>query len=470
MNDERSTTNRKITLTGPQDLFPVEGRGVDPGAGRFGLLMFCDDEAQFRSLDVDTSLVIGRERPSEIVVNDPSVSRQHARFVRQKDEIWVEDLDSRNGVFFRGERVRRERLDVGDAVIVGRVRVVLAGTRPRPSPVEGAVAADGVVLSNVRMKRLYVDAARAAAADVPVLVLGETGVGKELVARAIHRESPRRDRPWVAINCAAIPAALLESTLFGHERGAFTGAHAKGIGVFERAHGGVLFLDEIGDLGSGAQVALLRAIETRRITRVGSSVEVPVDVRIVSATHCDLSTMVEEGTFRRDLYYRLNGVALEVPPLRERQDEIEPLARQFLTQASAEWRVPLRELTPEAVEGLRRCPWPGNVRQLRYAVERAALLARHDAIGAEDFRDYLSVDGGTPSTLVPSPPFVDLALRSQLQRYERSLIEEALRRGGGSRLAAAKLLRIPLRTLFRKMRALGAFSAVPADDDMEPGA
>jgi transcriptional regulator with GAF, ATPase, and Fis domain len=234
------------------------------------------------------------------------------------------------------------------------------------------------------MKRIYDDAIRAAAANVPVLVLGETGVGKEHVARTLHRESPRRDHPFVAVNCAAIPASLLESTLFGHERGAFTGASARAMGVFERANGGVLFLDEIGDLGSGAQVALLRAIEARRISRVGSSLEIPVDVRIVAATHCDLEAMIEEGTFRQDLYYRLNGISLEVPPLRERQDEIEPLVRQFLLQARRDWGLRLRDVTPEAMAHLQRCECPGNVRPLRCAVKSEALLASW-TIGIEDF-------------------------------------------------------------------------------------
>jgi DNA-binding NtrC family response regulator len=301
---------------------------------------------------------------------------------------------------------------------------------------------------------------RAAAANVPVLVLGETGVGKEHVAHALHRESPRRDRPFVVVNCAAIPASLLESTLFGHERGAFTGAAARAMGVFERASGGVLFLDEIGDLGSGAQIALLRAIETRRISRVGASLEIPVDVRIVTATHCDLEAMIEDGTFRQDLYYRLNGVALEVPPLRERQDEIAPLVQQFLLQATRDWGVRLREVTPDAMDHLRRCNWPGNVRQLRHAVERAALLATHETIGVADLPDYVVADAKPlAGAIATGPPILDLALRQHLRRYERALIEEALRRAGGNRQAAAALLRIPLRTLFRKVRGLGTAAA-----------
>jgi DNA-binding NtrC family response regulator len=306
------------------------------------------------------------------------------------------------------------------------------------------------------MLQVYEEARRAAGADMPVLVLGETGVGKEHVALTIHRASARRDRPFIVTNCAAIAAPLLESTLFGHERGAFTGATSRNIGVFERAQGGVLFLDEIGELGSAAQAALLRAVEARRISRIGSTIEVPVDVRIVAATHCDLHGMIAEGTFREDLFYRLSGVTLEVPPLRERRDEIEPLVALFLAQASRQWGVPCREVTPEVLSMLQAANWPGNVRQLRYAAERAALMAQGPRIGSEDWPEFFPrAWGAPPEATAGSPPLLDLALRQELRRYERSLIDEALRRAGGKRQVAAKLLHVPLRTLFRRMRACG---------------
>jgi DNA-binding NtrC family response regulator len=303
---------------------------------------------------------------------------------------------------------------------------------------------------------MYEEARRAARANMPVLVLGETGVGKEHVALTIHRSSPRRERPFVVINCAAIAAPLLESTLFGHERGAFTGAVRRSIGVFERAHGGVLFLDEIGELKPAAQAALLRVVETRRVTRIGSSTEVPVDVRIVAATHCDLRAMIAEGTFREDLFYRLSGVTLEVPPLRERRDEIEPLVALFLAQATRQCGGPHREVTPEALSMLHTASWPGNVRQLRYVVERAALMAREPRIGPEDWPESIAPVFSVPAEpTARETPILDLALRQQLRTYERTLIEEALRRAGGKRGIAATLLGVPLRTLFRRMRACG---------------
>ncbi|HEX4351882.1 MAG TPA: sigma 54-interacting transcriptional regulator, partial [Polyangiales bacterium] len=388
-----------------------------------------------------------------VVVRDPSISRQHVRFRRERDEVWVEDLDSRHGTFVRGRRIERERLAPFDEVSLGDVRVVLAGTED-PSPTHVESSDPTLVIQNARMRHVYSQAELAARGRLPILVLGETGTGKEHVAQAIHRASPRRDKPLVAVNCAAIAPSLLESALFGHERGAFTGANQRSIGVFERADGGMLFLDEVGDLSANAQVALLRAIETQTICRLGAAKEIRVDVHIVTATHCDLEGMVEEDTFRRDLYFRLNGIQLELPPLRERTDEIEAMARLFLQRACREWNLPARELATDAIEALLACGWPGNVRQLRYAIERAALLARGRVITANDLPEYVRERAAPTASPVLLAP--DLGLRQQLRRYERMLIDEALRRSGGNRQAAAKLLRVPLRTLFRKMRGPGA--------------
>jgi two-component system response regulator AtoC len=468
---ESPSTGRKITLAETGDLIAtLDGFDDSAPQRRFGLLIFCDAEAQLKLLDEGAAVVIGRDAPSEILVDDTSVSRQHARFVRNRGEVWVEDLDSRNGTFLRGKRIERERIEPADEIEIGKVRVVLAATcsptaPAPPDPPDAGTTPHGVVVQNPRMQRIYREVVLAARGKLPVLVLGETGTGKELIALAVHRQSDRKDQPFVAVNCAAIPATLLESTLFGHERGAFTGANGRTTGVFERANGGVLFLDEIGDLGSSAQVALLRAIETRRISRVGATSEIAIDVLLVAATHCDLEGMVEEGTFRKDLYFRLNGIQLELPPLRERPEEIEPLVQMFLADARREWGVHAREFTPEAMDMLRRCAWPGNVRQLRYAVERASLLATGDAIGIGDLPDHVSADAARPAPERAVAPIVELALRQQLRRHERMLIDEALRRAAGNRQAAAKLLRIPLRTLFRKLRTFGLNQEAEKDEN-----
>lgn len=451
-----SPADRIIHLTETCDLVAPEATDQPGSDRRFALLVFFGTETRVSLLEEGATIIVGREMPCEIVVRDSSISRQHARFTMRNGEIWVEDLDSRNGTLRAGRRIQRERLEPGDDVLVGTARLVLAGTRPRRDREPKAeVEAESVdhVIQNAQMKKLYEDVARVSRTNVPVLILGESGSGKEHLAAAVHEHGARKDGPFVIVNCAAIPPSLLEATLFGHERGAFTGAVGKAVGMFERANGGTLFLDEIGELTASAQAALLRAVESQRISRIGSSTDVAVDVRLVAATHCDLEAMVEDGTFRQDLYFRLNGIKLVVPPLRERTDEIEPLVRKFVERARQEWDVRAQGVAPDAMEILRAYAWPGNVRQLRHAIERAALLSTGEMIGIEDFPDYVFVRA---SERKETPQFVtgltDLALREQLGKFERALIEEALRRTGGNRRAASRLLRIPVRTLFRKVR------------------
>jgi DNA-binding NtrC family response regulator len=444
---------RKITSVETCDIVGPE-LPVTPEERRFALLVFFGAEAQVRLLDQGSVAVVGREPPCEIVVRDASISRRHARFSIEDGRVWVEDLDSRNGTLVCGQRVARRRLDPGDEVRVGTARLVLAATLANQRELRAAIdpARGDYVICNALMRALYADLERVSRANVPILILGETGSGKEHVASTLHQRG-RASGPFVVANCAAIPPSLFEATLFGHERGAFTGAVGKTIGLFERADGGTLFLDEIGELSTTQQAALLRAIETRRITRVGSSAEIPIDVRLVAATHCDLEAMTVDGTFRQDLYFRLNGVKLVVPPLRERRDEIEPLACLFLERARHEWGVPVRGIAEDALAVLLDYAWPGNVRQLHHAVERAALLARAERVHVGDLPDYVVGPAGTaPEARGYVESLSDLGLREQLSRFESALVKEALRRTGGNRAGASKLLRIPIRTLFRKIR------------------
>jgi DNA-binding NtrC family response regulator len=312
---------------------------------------------------------------------------------------------------------------------------------------------DGYVIASALMRRLYEELARVSRTDVPVIVVGETGSGKEHVATTLHAQSRRSSGPFVVANCAAIPPSLLEATLFGHERGAFTSAVARSVGMLERASGGTLFLDEIGELTLTAQAALLRAVETQRICRVGSSSEVPIDVRFVTATHRDLETMVQDGSFRKDLYFRLNGVTLVVPPLRERVDEIEALVRVFTEKAQRDWGARARNVSTGALDALRRYGWPGNVRQLRHAVEQAALLCQGESIAIGDLPEYvLARPPQRSQTPLLDESFTDLTFRERVEKFEIALLDEALKRAGGNRNAAAKLLGMPLRTLFRKLR------------------
>jgi two-component system nitrogen regulation response regulator GlnG len=303
--------------------------------------------------------------------------------------------------------------------------------------------------------------------DLTVLILGESGTGKELVAEAIHQLGQRKTGPFVAVNAAAIPGELIESELFGHERGAFTGAVAQAIGKFEQANGGTLFLDEIGDMPPDAQTRLLRALQSGRIRRVGGRQEIAVNVRIVAATNRDLTPMIREGRFREDLYYRLNVVPIQLPPLRERVEDIEPLARHFLGLAAAEG-LPARTLLPSAVEALRAHPWRGNVRELRNAIYRLALLAREDAIEVASVREVLG-DALAGQVSRPDDGFAE-ALRgwmgearpaqgalyhAALAAFERPLFEHALAQTGGNQLRASKLLGINRNTLRKRLVELG---------------
>jgi DNA-binding NtrC family response regulator len=305
-----------------------------------------------------------------------------------------------------------------------------------------------LVVRSRAMVELFEEIDGFADASLPVLLLGESGSGKEVVARELHRRGRRRDGPLACINCGAIPRTLTESTLFGHERGAFTGADARAQGVFERASGGTVLLDEVGELSAAAQVALLRVLESRVVTRIGSHREIPVDVRVIAATHRDLEEMCREGTFREDLFYRLNAIILRIPPLRERPEEIPELAQIFLQQANAANKRTVEGIEAAAVRLLCRFDWPGNVRQLRNVVERAVVLARGSRITVED----LPVQLRSPATVITGG---SLDLRERVKKHEAELIVEALNRAGGNQKDAAALLNIPLRTLSRKLREHG---------------
>jgi DNA-binding NtrC family response regulator len=292
------------------------------------------------------------------------------------------------------------------------------------------------------------------------LLVGETGVGKELVARAIHQGGPRAGRPLVCVNCGAIPTALVESTLFGHEKGAFTGALSSSRGVFGAADGGTVLLDEVGELPAAAQAALLRALESGCIRPVGASREFAVDVRVLAATHRDLEAMCAAGTFREDLLFRLNAFTLRVPPLRERSEEIEPLARRFLAEAQRRGDARVTAIAPAAIHALSRHRWPGNVRELRNAIERAAVIARAGEITVEDLPRSVREAAGSDAFEALAAGESDLLagdvdLKERVGRYEARIIAAALLRTGGNQSEAARLLGVPVRTLGDKIRRLG---------------
>ncbi|MEK7239438.1 MAG: sigma-54 dependent transcriptional regulator [Gemmatimonadota bacterium] len=296
--------------------------------------------------------------------------------------------------------------------------------------------------------------ARVAPTDARVLITGESGTGKELVAAAIHAGSARREKPFVRVNCAAIPRDLVESEMFGHERGAFTGATERRLGRFELAHTGTLLLDEVSDLGPEAQAKLLRAIEAREIERVGGGRPIKIDVRILAATNHDLERAVREGQFREDLYFRLNVIPFPVPPLRERPDDVPALARHFASLHRRRSAQPAPLWTEEGVVALASYRWPGNVRELANIVERLGILHAGQAIGRAEVQSVLPLaPAGTPP--LPDLAQPDLTLSDALDEYEKLLITRALSAANGVVANAARRLRTDRPNLYRRMRRLG---------------
>jgi Nif-specific regulatory protein len=300
---------------------------------------------------------------------------------------------------------------------------------------------------------------RVAQTDLPVLVLGESGTGKDVVARALHLSSSRHQHPYIPVNCAAIAETLLESELFGHEKGAFTGADATRAGKFEAAGGGTLFLDEIGDLSAGGQAKLLRVLEEKVVYRVGGSAPIPVDTRIVAATNRNLAEAVAAGKFREDLFYRLTVVTLDLPALRDRAEDVLVLAEHFLAQFCREARRKPLKLSAEARKRLRQHHWPGNVRELRNLLERVAYLCPHDKIEAADLAFILP-----PGKADGMDRFGGQTLAEATDAFQREHIRQAVERTGGRMTEAAKALGLHRPNLYRKMRALG----MPTDEPRKP--
>jgi two-component system response regulator AtoC len=320
--------------------------------------------------------------------------------------------------------------------------------------IEASRGAGAIVAESPAMKEVVRLLHKVAPAKTTVLISGESGTGKELIARALHDLSPRAERPFVAVNCGAIPEQLIESELFGHAKGAFTGAVAAKRGLFEEADGGTLLLDEIGDLPLHLQVSLLRVLQEGECRRVGDARAIRVDVRVLAATHHDLSQAVAAGTFREDLFYRLNVVGLRLPPLRERCEEIEPLSRRFLARHAARLGLPEKPLSAAALQLLLGWRWSGNVRELENALERALVLSEGPEIEPEALPEELRASA-TPSGPPPAPAEGDLSVKRAQRALEADLIRRALERTNGNRTRAAELLELSPRALLYKIRDYG---------------
>jgi two-component system response regulator AtoC len=456
-------------------------------ATRLWLTIVEQNESRMMPMPESGVLRIGRAEECDIVLGSPSVSRNHAMLSVQNRSVTVRDEGSANGTRIGGQRINPdcdELVPPGVAILIGgaslvihqlgddsrvdwsgrngeasRREIIMAGEHMRAlrsgAPMQASAASQrGIVVESLAMQKLFELVDRVAPGTIAVLLVGETGVGKEVVAEAIHARSPRRERPYLRLNCSAFAENLLESELFGHEAGAFSGARAAKPGLFETANGGTVLLDEIGEMPLTIQAKLLRVIETREVIPLGGTRVRRLDVRFLSATNRDLREQIRKGLFREDLYFRLSGVTLEVPPLRARIQEIAPLARLFAKEAAAALgRGAPPALSTEAVRFLEEQPWPGNVRELRNCVERAVLLATSDSLSAED------VDPGYDRTLPrKTQKTMELVLPrggSASESGEREQIQDALAACGGNQTRAAALLGIARRTLVKKLAIMG---------------
>ncbi len=447
-----------------------------PARGESGpcLVLLYFNDGPGRHVLCEGAHTIGRGGPSDVTFNDPTVSRDHALVLVEDGIARIKDLGSQNGTRVNGARIQPDELvdlDGSSVVEFGALTAFVRSTSSAPSasdlplrrspngfPEEEStrLLSDVVetrsraIVHDAKMVKLYATVDRVARSDMSVLIVGETGVGKELVAARIHERSARASRPLVVVNCAAIPDALIESELFGHERGAFTGANKRKVGLLASADGGTLVLDEVGELPLHLQAKLLRALEAGEVMPLGASRAHPIDVRFVASTNRDLRQCIVRGTFREDLFHRLAGIVLSVPPLRERRSDILPLATYFAEEfARQAGGTSAPSFTDAAAARLVSHAWMGNVRELRNAVGRAMLLTREAAIA----EDGLDLEPDAPPETQRS---VLQAPEKRTERGPRSPLSpedilRALSTSGGNQAEAAKLVGVSRRTLINWM-------------------
>ncbi|MBX3234373.1 MAG: sigma 54-interacting transcriptional regulator [Labilithrix sp.] len=411
------------------------GSGASEG---LELVVFDGGSLRRLALPPRGEVTVGRGDEADLRVEEPSVSRVHARF-RGGKEPTVEDLGSSNGTRVAGVALEAHvphAIAADLVVVIGDLQVVVRERRAPNAPPPASLP-QGSMSAVHRLVDLV------APSDLAVLVLGETGVGKEVIAHRIHERSKRKDGPLLFLNCAALPEQTLESELFGHEKGAFTGAAASKPGLLESADGGTVVLDEVGEMPLPVQAKLLRALDAGEITRLGAVKPRKIDVRVVAATNRDLGAMVEEGTFRADLLYRLDGMTIHVPPLRDRREEIRGLTEKFAGAVA---------VSEAALKKLEAHTWPGNVRELKKVVERAAVLAAGGAIDA----DHIVLRSASVAAASASAPLKTAApLRDERERAEIEAIQEALASCNGNQTRAAEKLGIARRTLIEKLDRYG---------------
>jgi len=456
------------------------------GSGNLELAVFTPSGVVRYPLPAEGQISIGRSEENDIRIEDSSVSRRHA-VLHIGPPLRIEDVGSANGTRLRRERTTADtaklldmRIQMGSAVEVAlgepiNVGATLIVVRKRARAPANAPGSLPFVVHDEAMKKLYELAQRVATGPISVLILGETGVGKEVLAEVIHKSSPRGAGPFLRLNCAALSESLLESELFGHEKGAFTHAVKAKPGLLETAEKGTVFLDEVGELPMNIQVKLLRVLEDRMVMRVGGLTPRPIDVRFVAATNRDLAIEVENGRFRQDLFFRLNGISLRIPPLRERPSEIVPLAAMFAARAAASVGKEPPALDPTANSALEAHRWPGNVRELRNVIERAVVLCPDGLIlpehllletgapkkkasgehpGVSSSLDIPLILGDFDAPVTGRTPLPG-TLRSEIDWLERRRMLDALEKCAGNQTQAAALLGMPRRTFVARLTAYG---------------
>jgi DNA-binding NtrC family response regulator len=437
----------QLVLDPPADRVTAVGRLESPAPDPL-ILRWRGRDGAVQRVGLDGGAVsVGAHAQNQVVLEDRFVSGFHCRLHLRDGRVWVKDLASTNGTVVDGSRVAEAEVSAGSTVRVGSQILRIERVSPSaPAPLPGVITCDPVLGGALEMLR------RAAPSRLPVLILGESGSGKEVAARAVHELSPRAGEAFVPVNCGAISPELAEAELFGHERGAFTGAVGSSPGAFGAADSGTLFLDEIGDLPLPLQVKLLRALEAGEVKPVGSPRPRRIDVRIVCATHRDLRKLVRAGSFREDLYYRLAGLSVELPPLRERREDIVPLAEHFLAHDGDGVQ---RGFSADARARLLAHRWPGNARELRHVVQLAVVLSDTPTIRGSALR----IDDGSrpcPEANEAGDPreLIDLRGRT-LEQIEALAIRSAWERHGGRRGAMARELGIARSSLLRKLDELG---------------
>lgn len=390
---------------------------------------------------IDASLTIGSQSECGLILGDPTVSRSHAEISRTSEGYLLQDLGSTNGTFLNGVRVDRAYLREGAILTMGETELEFdSGSRGEPARGSGLAVFGEMVAVSESMKRVFALLEGLAASDITVLLEGETGTGKELAARAIHERSPRAGGPFVVFDCSTVPSELMESELFGHVKGAFTGAAESRKGAVEDAKGGTLFLDEIGELPLSLQPKLLRLLDRKEFRRLGTTETVSTDIRFVTATNRDLGSLVKQDKFRKDLLYRVSPARVVLPPLRDRQEDIPVLGRHFMGQLTKRKEGSLT-IGSDAMKALKGHNWPGNVREMKNILETAAALCRDKEISAADITGLLVQ--------------MDHTRAGSLQTAEAAAIRKALEKAGGNRRKAARQLGIAPSTLYAKMKKYG---------------